>query len=207
MRKLVTAAFVSLDGVMQAPGGPQEDPSGGFKFGGWTFPYRDETTGAFVGGHLDHPFALGLGRKTYDIFAGYWPTVKTEPGTRMAHIARTFNDGIKYVATQTPQTLAWKNSEWLGEDVVARIRELKSQDGPRLLTQGSGDLIQTLLAADLIDEFRLLTYPVLLGKGKKLFAGGTIPAGLKLTKSVVSASGVIGAEYVRDGAVKTGSYV
>jgi dihydrofolate reductase len=207
MRKLIVGAFVSLDGVMQAPGGPDEDRSGGFEYGGWTFPHGDDTTMAFVSGHFEHPFSLVLGRRTYDIFAGYWPKAKTEPGTRMAHIAQTFNDGIKYVATHAPQSLAWKNSEWLGEDAVARIRELKAQDGPQLLTQGSGGLIQSLLAADLIDTFRLLTYPVLLGKGKKLFAGGAIPGGLKLKNSVVSPSGVVCAEYVRDGAVKTGSFV
>jgi dihydrofolate reductase len=207
MRKLIVGAFVSLDGVMQAPGGPDEDRSGGFEFGGWVQPWWDETLSAVMSASFDHPFALVLGRKTYDIFAAYWPKVKTEPGSLDAQVATTFNATTKYVATHSPQTLDWKNSESLGGDVVARLKELKAHNGPELLTQGSGNLIQTLLAADLIDEFRLLIFPLLLGKGKKLFDSGALTGAFKVTRSVVSAKGVVAATYARDGAVRTGSFI
>jgi dihydrofolate reductase len=211
MRKIVAAAFVSLDGVMQAPGGPDEDPTGGFQHGGWTTIYWDDATGAAVGETFSKPFDLLLGRKTYDIFAAYWPYVKYDP-TKSAfdqltgHIARTFNAAIKYVATHSPDTLTWQNSQWLGRDVVARLRELKEEDGPHLVIQGSSELIQTLLAADLIDEFRLLIFPLVMGKGKRLFGNGTMPSAFKLTKSATSPSGVLIASYERAGEIKTGSF-
>lgn len=206
MRKLVTGAFVSLDGVMQAPGGPKEDTDGGFQFGGWTVPYWDDIAAAAMSDSFARPFALVLGRRTYDIFASYWPKFKGEPGALDQHIADTFNSATKYVATHSPQTLTWQNSQSLGLDVADTIRELKKQDGPELLTQGSSALIQTLLTADLIDEFKLLIYPLVLGKGKRLFGSGTMPGAFKVTKSVVSPSGVVIATYQRAGGVKTGSF-
>lgn len=203
MRKIIAAAFVSLDGVMQAPGGPEEDRSGGFEFGGWTVPFwqqGDDVLEAAMGDLFAAPYDLLLGRRTYDIFAAHWSHIKDDP------IAAAFNAVTKYVATHRPDSLTWRNTEWLGEDVVARLRELKASEGKNVLTQGSSDLLQTLLAADLVDELRLLIFPVLLGKGKKLFGDGAVPAGLKLTSSKASNTGVILANYDRAGEVATGSF-
>ncbi|MER9253339.1 dihydrofolate reductase family protein [Mesorhizobium sp. M0184] len=200
MRKIIAATFVSLDGVMQAPGGPQEDPVGGFKFGGWTFHYWDDVMGAAMGETFSKPFALLLGRKTYDIFAAHWPYQKNDP------IAESFNAVTKYVATHRPDSLSWQNSQPLGSDVVATLRRMKQEDGPDLLIQGSSELIQTLLANDLIDEISLLIFPLVLGKGKKLFGSGTIPAAFKLTRSQASTTGVLMASYERSGEIKTGSF-
>ncbi|MES0155229.1 dihydrofolate reductase family protein [Mesorhizobium sp. M0018] len=200
MKKIIAATFVSLDGVMQAPGGPQEDPVGGFKFGGWTFHYWDDVMGAAMGETFSKPFALLLGRKTYDIFAAHWPYQKNDP------IADIFNAVTKYVATHRPDSLSWQNSQPLGSDVVATLRRMKQEDGPDLLIQGSSELIQTLLANDLIDEISLLIFPLVLGKGKKLFGSGTIPAALKLTRSQASTTGVLMASYERSGEIKTGSF-
>lgn len=211
MRKIVTMAFTSLDGVMQAPGGPEEDPSGGFEHGGWTAPLFDEACGAFVGQTFSAPFDLLLGRKTYDIFASHWPFIPTDPAAKGFHegeaqIARTFNSATKYVATHRPDSLKWENSEALGDDVVATLRQLKQGDGPPLITQGSSELIQTLLAHDLIDEFRLLIFPLTLGHGKRLFGPGTKPVSLALETSSVSPNGIILARHVRRGEVATGSF-
>ena len=207
MRKIVAGAFVSLDGVMQAPGGPEEDPVGGFKFGGWTAPYWDAVTGEAVGGYFSTPFDLLLGRKTYDIFAAHWPYLETSKIDPLEmEVARTFNRVTKYVATHSPETLAWHNSQSLGSDIIASLHALKQKEGPQLLVQGSSNLIQTLLAHDLIDEFRVLIYPLVLGKGKRLFGEGTMPAAFKLMKSAVSPSGVLIATYERDGDIKTGSF-
>ncbi|MER8976963.1 MULTISPECIES: dihydrofolate reductase family protein [unclassified Mesorhizobium] len=200
MRKIIAATFVSLDGVMQAPGGPQEDPVGGFKFGGWTFHYWDDVMGAAMGETFSKPFALLLGRKTYDIFAAHWPYQKNDP------IAESFNAVTKYVATHRPDSLSWQNSQPLGSDVVATLRRMKQEDGPDLLIQGSSELIQTLLANDLIDEISLLIFPLVLAKGKKLFGSGTIPAAFKLTRSQASTTGVLMASYERSGEIKTGSF-
>lgn len=200
MRKIVAATFVSLDGVMQAPGGPQEDPAGGFKFGGWTFHYWDDAMGAVMGETFSKPYALLLGRKTYDIFAAHWPHQKDNP------IAESFNAVTKYVATHRPDSLSWHNSQSLGPDAVATLRKLKTEDGPDLLLQGSSDLIQTLLAHDLIDEISLLIFPLVLGKGKRLFGEGTMPAAFKLTRSQASSTGVIMASYGRSGEIKVGSF-
>ncbi|MER9469803.1 dihydrofolate reductase family protein [Mesorhizobium sp. M0074] len=200
MRKIIAATFVSLDGVMQAPGGPQEDPVGGFKFGGWTFHYWDDVMGAAMGETFSKPFALLLGRKTYDIFAAHWPYQKNDP------IADSFNAVTKYVATHRPDSLSWQNSQPLGSDVVATLRRMKQEDGPDLLIQGSSELIQTLLANDLIDEISLLIFPLVLGKGKKLFGSGTIPAAFKLTRSQASTTDVLMASYERSGEIKTGSF-
>lgn len=215
MRKIVTGAFLSLDGVMQAPGGPDEDPTSGFRFGGWTVPFWDDVTSAAMGESFATEFDLLLGRKTYDIFAAHWPHVVTEPGPDAssfseldADIAKRFNRITKHVATHHPESLRWENSKALGADVVASVRALKNGDGPTLLTQGSSELVHLLLANDLIDELRLLIYPLILGSGKRLFAEGSAPRTLSLAKSIVSPTGVILATYVRatDGNVKTGSF-
>lgn len=212
MRRLVVSTFVSLDGIMQAPGGPEEDPTGGFKFGGWTEPYWDDGIAAVIDETFSKPFDLVLGRKTYDIFAAYWPYIPTDPkalgyGELQAGIARLFNGAIKHVATRQSGPLAWVNSASLGGDVVAALRKLKAGDGPDLLIQGSSNLIQTLLAHDLIDALQLLIYPMLLGKGKRLFGSGTLPGAFAVTKSTISPSGVIIATYEQAGAVKVGSFV
>jgi dihydrofolate reductase len=203
MRKIIAATFVSLDGVMQAPGGPDEDPTGGFRFGGWTFPYFDEALGASIGEVFGKPFDLLLGRKTYDIFAAYWPQYKGGPD---APIAEAFNKVTKYVASRSTRKFDWKNSQWLGDDTVASLKKIKAGDGPDLLIQGSSDLIQTLLKHSLIDEFTVLVFPVLLGKGKRLFGDGTVPSGLKVIKSQSYPTGVVVMIYRPDGEVKTGSF-
>jgi dihydrofolate reductase len=211
MRKIITGAFVSLDGVMQAPGGPEEDPTGGFTFGGWTAPYWDDVIAAAMGESFATPFDLLLGRKTYDIFAAHWPYVDTNPQSTAfdavnADIAKRFNALTKYVATHRPESLTWTNSKALGPDVAAAVRKLTKEEGPNLVTQGSSELVHLLLEHDLVDELRLLTYPVVLGRGKRLFAKGAAPRSLKVTKSVVSPSGVVITTYTRGGEVKTGSF-
>ena len=185
---------------MQAPGGPEEDPTCGFDFGGWTFHYFDEVAGAAMDELFSKPFALLLGRRTYDIFAAYWPYQK-DP------IAVAFNPATKYVATHRPDTLAWQNTQSLGPDIAATLRRLKQEDGPDLLIQGSGNLIQTLLAKGLIDEIRLMIFPLLLGKGKRLFGAGTPPEALKLTKHDVSTTGVMMATYEPAGKIPLGSFM
>ncbi len=205
MRKIIVAAFVSLDGVMQAPGGPKEDPSGGFELGGWVAGYFDEVVGSAMGEIFSAPYELLLGRKTYDIFAAHWPRI-TDPKQPDFAIAEQFNRIAKHVATHRPESLAWNNSRALGADPVARLRELKKEDGPTLLTQGSSDFVQTLFANDLVDELRVLTFPIVLGKGKRLFGGGAAPAGFRLVSSKASPSGVVIASYARAGEVKRGSF-
>src|SRR6185312_3967938 len=199
MRKVVAGAFVSLDGVMQAPGGPEEDPTRGFTHGGWTFHYWDELMGQSMGELFSASFDLLLGRKTYEIFAAHWPFLEGDP------IADVFNRVTKYVATRSGEPLTWKNSVAL-RDAAADVAKLKQQEGPTLLIQGSTDLIQTLLRHDLIDEFRLLTFPLVLGTGKRLFGAGTLPGALKLIDSKSSTTGVTITRYERAGAFKTGSF-
>lgn len=167
MRTLTVAAFVSLDGVMQAPGGPEEDTSGGFRFGGWIVPYADKTTGQAVQDLFSQPFELLLGRRTYDIFAAYWPHIQADSAHHT--IADLFNGVPKHVATHRADSLAWQNSHALQGNLVDAISALKRQDGPQLLTQGSGELVRQLLAAGLVDELRLMIHPILLGRGKRLF--------------------------------------
>jgi dihydrofolate reductase len=202
MRKVIAGAFVSLDGVMQAPGGPDEDPTGGFKYGGWTAPYFDEALGAVMGETFSKPFELLLGRKTYEIFAAHWPYAEGGPDD---FIAKLFNDATKYVVTSSTAPLTWKNSIAI-HDPAKDIRRLKEQDGPDLLIQGSSVLIQTLLKHGLIDQFNLLIYPVLLGRGKRLFGEGTQGAELKLMSSKSSPSGVTINSYEPVGPVRTGSF-
>jgi dihydrofolate reductase len=211
MRTIVIGAMVSLDGVMQAPGGPDEDPTGGFRFGGWVAPLWDDVMGAALDESFAAPFDLLLGRNTYDIFAAHWQYIDVDPSSSRfdemnAGIARKFNACTKYVATHRPESLTWENSRGLGPDVVGALRALKKEDGPTLLTQGSCALLQTLLANDLVDELRLLTFPVVLGRGKRLFGEGTAPGALRLARSVVSPSGVVAATYERAGEVRTGSF-
>jgi dihydrofolate reductase len=204
MRKLVVLTFITLDGVMQAPGGPDEDTTGGFEFGGWTAGYEDDFLGRVVSEQMAKPFDLLLGRKTYEIFAAYWPYIKSDNPNYP--IARKFNSAKKYVASTTLGKLDWSNSTLIKGDIVQAIKELKEQNGPELQIYGSGNLIQTLLKHDLVDEFRLKIYPITLGTGKRLFGNGTIPAGFKLVDSKTSTTGVIIADYERAGDVKTGSF-
>jgi dihydrofolate reductase len=199
MRKVVAAVFVSLDGVMQAPGGPEEDRDGGFEYGGWTFHYWDDIMGQSMDATFKEPFDLLLGRKTYDIFAAHWPRLTGDA------LADTFNRVKKYVATTSTAPLSWNNSTAI-RDVASDVSKLKKQNGPTLLIQGSSQLIQTLLANDLIDEFRLLVFPLMLGKGKRLFGEGTSPGALRLIDTKVSTTGVIVSTYERGGAIKTGSF-
>src|SRR5215510_15156210 len=166
MRKLIVAEFTSLDGVIQAPGGPEEDPSGGFRLGGWQVPYADEAIGQFLQDLFSQPFALLLGRRTYDIFATYWPRVPVDAASRA--IADRFNSVPKHVATHRAETLDWQHSQALEGDLADAIRALKQQDGANLLTWGSADMVRQLLAAGLVDGLRLLMYPVVLGRGKRL---------------------------------------
>lgn len=202
MRKIVVLSFISLDGVMQAPGGPDEDTSSDFKYGGWTVPYSDELSGDIMGEQLSVPFDLLLGRKTYDIFAGYWPKQDSA-----GPVASPFNKATKYVVSRSSPELTWTNSVLIEGDVVANLQELKQQDGPMLQVHGSGNLIQTLLKNDLVDELWLKIFPVTLGNGKRLFEEGTMPAAFELIESQTTPSGVIFANYKRAGDVKTGSFV
>ena len=193
MRKILAATFLSLDGVMQAPGGPDEDRSGGFAMGGWIVNYWDDATEKVIADAMGEPFDLLLGRKTYDIFASYWPHLPDDP------IGKAFNACTKYVATRSGKAFDWNNTVALRGDVAAEIAALKASDGPTLLIQGSGDLIQTLLANDLIDELRLMIFPLLLGPGKRMFGEGVHPVALKLTHSAVSSKGVVIATYTPAG--------
>lgn len=201
MRKIILLTFISLDGVMQAPGGPEEDTSGGFKYGGWTFPYFDEAAGEVMSKQMDMPFDLLLGRTTYNIFAGYWPKQEN------SEIGDVFGKAIKYVVSDQPVELTWEKSQLIDGDVVAKLKELKAGDGPMLQVHGSSEMIQTLLKNDLVDEMWLKIFPVTLGSGKRLFGEGTIPAAFELTDSTVTPSGIIAANYRRAGEVKTGSFV
>ena len=194
MRKIIVFSMISLDGVMQAPGGPEEDTSGGFKYGGWTAPFGDEIGGEVMQKQMQRADYL-LGRKTYDIFAGYWP--------QHGDIWPAVNEGTKYVLSTTLETSDWAHTVFLKS--LADIEKLKHTDGPDLHVWGSSQLIQLLLKHDLVDELQLKIYPLTLGEGKKLFAGGSIPAAFTLTESVVTSTGVIIAGYKRSGDVKTGT--
>ena len=201
MRKIITTTFVTMDGVMQAPGGPKEDTSGGFKYGGWQLggDYQDEVTGKIIEEFMTIPFEMLLGRRTYEIFAGYWPN---HPEIEL--IAKPFNGMKKYVVSHAPMELSWNNSVLITGDVVAEIKKLKTLDGPDLWVWGSGNLIQTLLKNNLIDRMHIWTHPVTIGTGKKLFAEGTQPKLFKLVDSKISTTGVIIATYEPAGPLKTG---
>jgi dihydrofolate reductase len=200
MRKVVVSTFLTLDGVMQAPGGPGEDDSGDFAFGGWSVNYWDERMGEVMGAAMSTPFDLVLGRRTYDIFAAYWPQASEEQG------AKPLNDATKYVASRSRPTLEWRNSVLIEGDAAEGVAALKRADGPELQVHGSGNLIQTLLRHSLVDEFRLWVFPVVLGSGKRLFADGAVPSGLRLVDSVVSTTGVVIGTYQPAGEVVTGSF-
>ena len=196
MRKIIVLEFITLDGVMQAPGGPEEDASGGFKYGGWSAPYWDEASDKIMQNQMA-PADLLLGRKTFEIFSNYWP----------AHAAHWpgIMDVTKYVASHNPMELSWAHSELITGDVVARIKEIKSGEGSVLKVIGSGNLAQTLFKNDLVDEMYLMTFPITLGTGKRLFGEGTISAAFAVTDSLVTKNGVIFANYKRAGVVTTGT--
>ena len=203
MRKIITTTFVSLDGVMQAPGGPDEDRDGGFAHGGWSFGgYWDDMTGGIMDGFMKQPFELLLGRRTYDIFAAYWPTATTDET-----IAKAFNGTRKYVVSHTQIKLPWQNSTLVTGDVAAELGKLKAMDAPDLWVHGSGKLIQTLLVNGLIDVMHVWIFPLTLGPGKRLFAEGTRPESFTLVDAKVATTGVIVATYEPAGPVKTGSFV
>lgn len=201
MRKLIVAEHMSLDGVIQAPGGPEEDPSGGFRLGGWTVPYGDEAIGRAVLDMLAQPFELLLGRRTYDIWASYWPRV--EPGNP---IGAVFNRVPKHVATHRTDGLGWRGSRALTGDLTGAVGALKRETGPDLLTWGSGELVRQLLAAGLVDELRLFIYPVLLGRGKRLFGEDARASAFAVTSSTRTPGGVLIDRYARDGEVRTGRF-
>jgi dihydrofolate reductase len=200
--RLTLHTFLTLDGVMQAPGGPDEDRDGGFAHGGWSFPYGDDDFGAAMVGWFDHASAFLLGRKTYEIFASYWPHVTDAADP----IASKLNALPKYVASTTLTSVEWQHSSLLGGDVVAEIVKLKEQPGDELQVHGSGNLAQTLITHDLIDEYRLLTFPVHLGSGKKLFSEGLSSAAMRLVGNATTGAGVVIATYEPDGPARYGSY-
>ncbi|HEV8338765.1 MAG TPA: dihydrofolate reductase family protein [bacterium] len=200
MRKLAVSTFLTLDGVMQAPGGPEEDPSGSFEHGGWSVNYWDDVMGKVMDEAVSVPFDLLLGRKTYEIFAAHWPYAGDEP------MATILNKATKYVASTTLKELTWSNSQLIRGDVAEEIARLKGQDGPEIQVHGSSGLIQTLLAHDLIDEYRLWTFPVVVGKGKRLFGEGAKPSGMALVDSKMSTTGVSMNTYRRAGPIQPGSF-
>jgi len=202
MRKLIVLSFITLDNVVQAPGGPEEDPVGGFEHGGWLFGYGDDFLLNIMIEQTSKPFDLLLGRKTYEIFAAHWPYMNANQDP----FAAKLNNAKKYVASKTLTKLDWNNSELINGDVPEEIKRIKEQDGPELQVHGSSNLVQTLLKYDLVDELWLKIFPVTLGVGKRLFAEGTIPTGFKLLEIRISPSGVIIANYERAGEVKTGSF-
>ena len=196
MRKLSTNTFLTLDGVMQAPGGPEEDPTGGFTHGGWSVKYWDETMLERIGESMSRPFDLLLGRKTYEIFAAHWPHVSDDP------IADSLNCATKYVASRTLTNVDWEKSQLIRGDLPGAVARLKQEDGPEIQVHGSPNLIQTLLMHDLIDEFRLWIFPLVLGTGKRLFDDGAMPAGFKLLDCTTSGTGVIISRFERTGAIE-----
>ena len=201
MRKLIASTFASLDGIMQAPGGPEEDPTGGFAFGGWMFHYADESMDLSAAGFDGKDRELLLGRRTYEIFEAYWPYQPEDHP-----IAKTLNAAKKHVASRTLTSLHWSNSSLLRGDVVSAVAALKAQPGHDLQMIGSGNLIQTLQAASLIDEYNVWTFPVVLGRGKRLFGEAARPSALRLVRSQVSASGVVMSTYVPGGEIRPGTF-
>ena len=201
MRKLIVAEHISLDGVIQAPGGPEEDPSGDFHLGGWSVPYADDRIGQAVQELFSQPFELLLGRRTYDIWAAYWPRVPAGNP-----IADQFNRVPKHVATHRPDSLEWRNSHVLRGELADAVRALKEQEGADLLTWGSGDMMQQLLAAGLVDDMWLVIYPVVLGHGKRLFGDDAQASAFSLVRQASTPDGALIARYSRSGEVRTGSF-
>lgn len=199
MRKIITTTFVSMDGVMQAPGGPVEDTSGGFAYGGWLANYFEDPDNTMEG-FMKLPFELLLGRVTYDIFASYWPTAQIDQD-----VAVPFNANKKYVVTHAAFAPSWANTECISGDVIAEIKRLKAMDAPDLWVHGSGNLIQTLLKHDLVDQMHIWTFPVTIGSGKRLFAEGTMPRAWKMVGVKSSRSGVVIGTYEPAGELKTGT--
>lgn len=200
MRKISVQTFITLDGVMQGPGGPDEDRDGGFDQGGWSVNYWDEMMGGIMGEAMATDYDLLLGRRTYDIFAAHWPKAD-DP-----FVTPKFNNATKYVLTHHPDTTDWVNTVALSRDPAAEIAALKAGDGPDLSVSGSGSLVQLLLTLGLVDHFQLWVFPLLLGSGKRLFGSGTVPAGLKLEKSVASTTGVLILDYSKAAQVAPGSF-
>ncbi|MFV2108631.1 MULTISPECIES: dihydrofolate reductase family protein [unclassified Micromonospora] len=199
MRKLIVNTFLTLDGVMQAPGGPGEDETGDFAHGGWSVNYWDELMGQAMGQTMGVPFDLVLGRRTYDIFAAHWPNAPEEE-------AKPLNDATKYVASRSRPTLSWRNSVLIDGDAAEGVAALKRADGPELQVHGSSDLLQTLLRHGLVDQFRTWTFPVLVGGGKRLFGDGIAPTALKLVANSVSTTGVVLSTYEPVGEIATGTF-
>ena len=200
MRKIIASTFVTLDGVMQAPGGPEEDPTGGFTQGGWSFPYWDDMMNKVMGESMSQPFDLLLGRKTYEIFAAHWPYAGDNPVTAL------FNKATKYVASRTLSKLDWVNSKLIAGDVAKEVQQLKTDEGPDLQVHGSSVLLQTLIGARLIDEYRVWIFPLILGRGKRLFEKGAAPQGLSLAGTKSSSTGVLINTYRPAGVVTPGSF-
>ena len=200
--RLTATTFLTLDGVMQAPGGPEEDPSDGFEHGGWSFPYADEDFGRLVTGWFAEADAFLLGRRTYEIFAAFWPLV-ADAGDP---VASPLNHLPKYVATRTLHEATWAGTKLLSGDVVEEVRRLKDLPGRELQVHGSGGLLQTLMANDLVDEYRLFVYPVVVGSGRRLFRDGAPPRSLELVESTTTSTGVVVADYRRGGPLVTGSF-
>jgi dihydrofolate reductase len=201
MRKLIVSTFASLDGIMQAPGGPEEDPTGGFALGGWMFGYANESMDISASGFDGKDREVVLGRRTYEIFEAYWPYQPEDHPT-----AKTLNSAKKYVASRSLTMLHWNNSTLLHGDVVSALMDLKAQPGADLQVIGNGNLIQTLQAASLIDEYNVWTFPVVLGRGKRLFSETAKPSALRLVRSQVSGTGVVMSTYVPDGDIQPGSF-
>lgn len=199
MRKIIAITQVTLDGIMQAPGGPEEDPRGGFTQGGWAMPFLDEAGEEALGEIMSSEFDLLLGRRTYEIFAAYWPYAGDNP------IAKAFNKATKYVVTNSLDRFDWVNSQPIGGDAVDEIRRLKASDGPDLHIWGSSELLQTLIAAELVDEFRVWVFPLVLGQGKRLFENGVPPRGLTLVESRSTPKGVLLSTYRPAGPLPGGS--
>jgi dihydrofolate reductase len=204
MRKLIVAEHISVDGVIQSPGAPKEDPGGDFRLGGWIVPYVDEAIGQALQELFSQPFELLLGRRTYEIFAGYWPHVRADSASH--GIADLFNRVPKHVATHRSDALDWQNSHALEGDLADAIRALKHGDGANLLTWGSGDMVRQLLGSGLVDELRLLIYPVVLGRGKRLFGDNAWGSAFTLAHSTRTPGGVLITRYVRSGEVRTGMF-
>jgi dihydrofolate reductase len=200
MRELLVTTFLTLDGVMQAPGGPEEDESGAFTHGGWSVHYWDDLMGQVMGEAMSVPFDLLLGRRTYDLFAAFWPNAPEEAG------GKPLNEATKYVASRSHPALTWERSVLLEGDAADAVASLKAEDGPELQVHGSGNLIQTLMANDLVDRYRLWVFPVVLGSGKRLFADGAIPSALNLVDHQVSTTGVTIGTYEPAGDLVTGSF-